>query len=800
MVKLKWTVVALFCFLCQCLHAQTTPKKSRILFILDASSSMTFPWGNSESKRFDIASNILLRTIDSIYAINNEVQFAVRAYGTQHPAQEKNCTDTELEVPFNFQNVSQIKTRLKYIKPIGFSPIAYSLQQAAKTELANTNEYDYSIIFITDGGESCNGDICNTFATLIANKVKVNPYIIGLDQNDQLKSYYACLGKYIEVNKPQDIDLAIKMIVDANRILLEKPKTLKLTTTFSGEKEVKPAVNSKPEKAELQLLKLAYLKSPKDNVSIKSLKPLAFKKSRIKIPFEFEVIKLDRGEEFGIHKQSYFMLSNLARSQIGLSTPKSLAYKKKAKLNLNFEFEKPIVKKMFELESRSIFQTSLKKIDLRPLSLKTVSLVKKPKAIVKFDFPIERQSFDIRTLIPPPPINLTISKSVKTQVKTIKPIKVKLVTLKFNFPVDRDSFQLKNLTLVESSFLKQTPNSIVNTKEIAYKKSKIKLAFNLEEVKKEELQKLILGKAPLKSYAFQLPSQRDMIKYKRKTKLTLKLDSTEPIVKKDSVKPTSINNDTNLEFTTETENSTETKVQVFFKGVNGKTYPKATPRILVKDVITNQEVTAFNRQIENGIPVPQLVQAGTYNFVLPGFNDLYANNVKIELNKINKITIKVTEGSLQFRYGGNPSRPISEYSAVVNRRFAAGLTVQQKCTDKLYYEPGTYYVEINTTPVSKFSVDLTFGAVYELQIQESGFLQIKNTTKVGKAVLGQVMNDAFLPFYDMNINGDVSKQKLTIQPGIYEVTFLIDPKMPLAGTKKIKFRIESNKTTDLLLE
>jgi hypothetical protein len=160
----------------------------------------------------------------------------------------------------------------------------------------------------------------------------------------------------------------------------------------------------------------------------------------------------------------------------------------------------------------------------------------------------------------------------------------------------------------------------------------------------------------------------------------------------------------------------------------------------------------------------------------------------------------VTEGSLQFRYGGNPSRPISEYSAVVNRRFAAGLTVQQKCTDKLYYEPGTYYVEINTTPVSKFSVDLTFGAVYELQIQESGFLQIKNTTKVGKAVLGQVMNDAFLPFYDMNINGDVSKQKLTIQPGIYEVTFLIDPKMPLAGTKKIKFRIESNKTTDLLLE
>ena len=56
-----------------------------------------------------------------MYALNNEVEFAVRAYGTQFPAQDKNCTDTRLEVPFNIQNVAQINTRLKNIKPIGFS-------------------------------------------------------------------------------------------------------------------------------------------------------------------------------------------------------------------------------------------------------------------------------------------------------------------------------------------------------------------------------------------------------------------------------------------------------------------------------------------------------------------------------------------------------------------------------------------------------------------------------------------------------------------------------------------------------
>jgi hypothetical protein len=207
--------------------AQSSIKKTRILFLIDASSSMTYSW-NPTNTRFQVASNILLNIIDSIYTINNEVEFAVRAYGTQYSAQEKNCFDTKLEVPFNYQNVSQIKTRLQYIKPYGFSPIAYSLQQASENELNNSSFYDYSIIFITDGGESCNGDICNVFNNLLKNKISIKPYVIGLDKNEKLKNYYESLGNFIEVNTAADIDEAVQMIVNANRKIIEKPKQLKL--------------------------------------------------------------------------------------------------------------------------------------------------------------------------------------------------------------------------------------------------------------------------------------------------------------------------------------------------------------------------------------------------------------------------------------------------------------------------------------------------------------------------------------------------------------------------------------------
>jgi hypothetical protein len=227
-------------------YAQAQERKTRILFILDASSSMTLEW-NKDYTKFGVARNILLQVIDSVYALNNEVEFAVRVYGVDYPSQEKNCTDSKLVVPFNLQNTNQIKRSLNFIHPIGSSPIAYSLSQAAFNEINNANLYDYSIIFITDGGESCDGDICKTYLELLKNKVSVTPYIIGLDKNDILRSYYDCLGKYVDVLRTDDIPRAVKLIVDANRSIINKPKKLNLKTTYSNTEIKKDTTEPKKE-------------------------------------------------------------------------------------------------------------------------------------------------------------------------------------------------------------------------------------------------------------------------------------------------------------------------------------------------------------------------------------------------------------------------------------------------------------------------------------------------------------------------------------------------------------------------
>lgn len=202
-------------------------KPARILFLVDASSSMLNDWTPSET-RFNAASRVISTMVDSIHKVNTDVAFAVRVFGNQYPAQDKNCYDTRLEVPFNLGNDAQIKARLKYLKPLGYSPIAWSLKETAEKDFIESDQYAYSIILITDGGESCGGDICATVKNLLEKKISFKPYILSLVDYEPLRLQYECLGRYLTVAKEKDIEPAIRTIINDNRkILTIKTSTLK---------------------------------------------------------------------------------------------------------------------------------------------------------------------------------------------------------------------------------------------------------------------------------------------------------------------------------------------------------------------------------------------------------------------------------------------------------------------------------------------------------------------------------------------------------------------------------------------
>jgi hypothetical protein len=211
--------------LTQPLCAQDGPAtiQSRILILLDESSSMIKPWANGQPK-YKVADELILRLMDSVYAVNRDVEFSLRVFGHQSTVEENNCYDTKNEVPFAKYNETQMALRLSAIRPLGVTPIAFSLVQAADQDLVQPDRNAYSIILITDGGESCGGDICAVMKSLIAKKVYFRPYIIGLEDDATLKMIYSCMGDYLQVTHEDDISRALKTIVTAYHPLLSITK------------------------------------------------------------------------------------------------------------------------------------------------------------------------------------------------------------------------------------------------------------------------------------------------------------------------------------------------------------------------------------------------------------------------------------------------------------------------------------------------------------------------------------------------------------------------------------------------
>lgn len=238
----KFSVIILFLLVAFNIQAQQKNpyKKNRILLLLDGSSSMVADW-NAGTTRFKTAGDLISKLMDSVYSFNPDVEFALRVYGHQHSVPEHNCYDTKREVMFSKDNYTQMLLRLESLHPLGVSPIAYSLKQAAEEDFNDTYNYAYSLILITDGGESCGGNICEVVKTLLDKKIQFKPYIVSLVDYAPLRDQYACLGTYLQASNPTEIKQAIGTIASNYQKLLNVPI---LKSTVEEVKIAKPFVRS----------------------------------------------------------------------------------------------------------------------------------------------------------------------------------------------------------------------------------------------------------------------------------------------------------------------------------------------------------------------------------------------------------------------------------------------------------------------------------------------------------------------------------------------------------------------------
>ena len=186
------------------------PPDTRILFIFDASQSMSGYW--QKNRKIDIAQKVLIHIIDSLEQLSN-VKMALRLYGHQSPVPPQDCDDTRLEVPFGDNNAGKIRQKLRFVVPKGTTPIAHSLELGAKDFPPDCDNCRNIIILITDGIEACEGDPCEVSYNLQKQGVILKPFVIGIGIDENFKETFDCIGHYYNAIEEEKFDEVMGVVI-----------------------------------------------------------------------------------------------------------------------------------------------------------------------------------------------------------------------------------------------------------------------------------------------------------------------------------------------------------------------------------------------------------------------------------------------------------------------------------------------------------------------------------------------------------------------------------------------------------
>ncbi len=183
---------------------------TRILFLVDASRSMTDVWGSST--KMGAAREVISKIVDTLSRVDN-LEMALRLYGHMSYQGDFNCQDSRLEVGFRAGNGQAIKAKMTEVRPKGITPIAFSLAQSAKdfpADLPDQPPGRNIIILITDGVESCNRDPCYEIELLRSRNVLLRAFVIGLAMEPETHGAFSCIGDFYNAAAKADLDRVIE--------------------------------------------------------------------------------------------------------------------------------------------------------------------------------------------------------------------------------------------------------------------------------------------------------------------------------------------------------------------------------------------------------------------------------------------------------------------------------------------------------------------------------------------------------------------------------------------------------------
>ncbi len=205
---------------------ETPSGAPNILFILDASGSM---WGEVEGRdKIAIAKEVMTELIREL---PDRSRVGLVAYGHRRKG---DCSDVEELVPVSPLDRDRLTRTVQAISPKGKTPITRSVRTAA--EKLEALEDETTIVLVSDGKETCEGDPCALVRELKEAGLRFVLHVIGFDVTEEERRQLECMadaggGTYYTAQTAHAFRAA------AREVVRERPKqgSLLVTALRGGE-------------------------------------------------------------------------------------------------------------------------------------------------------------------------------------------------------------------------------------------------------------------------------------------------------------------------------------------------------------------------------------------------------------------------------------------------------------------------------------------------------------------------------------------------------------------------------------
>jgi von Willebrand factor type A domain len=200
-----------------CVQAAPFPEA---VFILDASGSML---GSAGTETKMAAAKSVLRQV--VPEVAPEVKIGLVAYGHR---QKDDCTDIEILIPPGSDDRTAMLSVIEAMEPKGMTPISESILQVA--EVLDGRDAETTVILVSDGKETCEGDPCEAVRALKASGVRFIMHVVGFDVTEEDKAQLSCIaqaggGQYFGASDADALLAALQAVCKEMEEKVEKAKT-----------------------------------------------------------------------------------------------------------------------------------------------------------------------------------------------------------------------------------------------------------------------------------------------------------------------------------------------------------------------------------------------------------------------------------------------------------------------------------------------------------------------------------------------------------------------------------------------